>query len=93
MNITIVFKTGKQLYSYNGLVSLSIGGSDKQLYYGCDGGITSELDDGREHDVQRNDLTREECLEIADKMITAWTSYRDWLGTNVAKPGTSALVT
>lgn len=74
------FSTGKAAYC-NGVVGLDIASSNPgdRLSFGYDGHIPTHRDadycDGASDQV----LTDDECRELAEYMIKAWTDYRDGL--------------
>ena len=75
----ITLSTGKRVYANNRIVGLVVDGSDKRIYHGYDVCVSSVLDEYYDPEFDDDALTRDECIEVADLMIAAWTAHRAWL--------------
>lgn len=76
----IVLSTGKEVYAFGGIVGIRLNGpitSSTEIYYGHDGRIMTVINEDYEESFDTNGLTKEECIELSNTMIEAWTRYRD----------------
>jgi hypothetical protein len=64
-NNRIIFLTGKRIYSNNGIIGLS---------------PKLEVTEGYDGDIEIEDLTKEERLELAEYMLKKWTEFRNTIG-------------
>lgn len=80
----LIFSTGKELYCYGNIVGLNImtTGACGRISYGYDGIISTasdlQADPEFTEDVDKA-LTREESLELAEHMLSAWQAYKNAL--------------
>ena len=72
----IVLSTGTEVYTNKGIVGLSLTEPANQIFHGYDGHVSSVLDENHDPEIDEDALTRAECVELADKMVTAWLAYR-----------------
>jgi hypothetical protein len=69
----VVFSTGKEKYANLGIIGLS---PRMEVSEGYDGGFHRAREDWMDDD-DYDGLTREEQIELADYMISAWSKFRE----------------
>ena len=69
---TVTFSSGRTRYANNGIIGLC---PDLTVSEGYDGGFPIESYEWNKPD--ENDLTKEDCIELADFMIAQWQKFRD----------------